>query len=432
MKKILGILIIIVGIIFCGVFTVHCLAAGTPTTTAPAEEVIPALQKPINFEFPWEAEANHFSGTGSVTKGSTSVKVDGSPKWSKNQWAGFEITIGGQSRIVKSNTESALTVKEKFTIPDQVSQRLTITATPGRLVSFFYRYALALVGVAAVAMIVYGGIRYAISGGGAGKKDALDIIKSAIFGLVLLLGSYVLLNTINPDIVNLSVADEQITGLVEQRVEPIIISGGEEGMYDDLTTTKTGKCPDFSKASPSFDVVQSTFQKDIETYAKKNGGKLSNVYLLLRKNPKCRTFMIINKSTGDRVAGTLSFNIGRGDDVNGDGKIGTGEGIKVGGVRGDKVTPVANLTLVEKSVNLPGGIISQEFKTCMGPTFILLSAKDKYGASRGIGIHGDGKSINGNVGMTAGCIKLKNRDVYTLGKYFVSGTEIRIRNDCPK
>ncbi len=156
-------------IIFCGVFTVHCLAAGTPTTTAPAEEVIPALQKPINFEFPWEAAS-------------------------------------GQ--------------KDK---------------TPTELVGFFYRYALALVGVAAVAMIVYGGIRYAISGGG-----ALDIIKSAIFGLVLLLGSYVLLNTINPDIVNLSKTQENLDKLLsEARVQSEELHNDQN---DPLIDSKKNPC----------------------------------------------------------------------------------------------------------------------------------------------------------------------------------------------
>jgi len=62
-----------------------------------------------------------------------------------------------------------------------------------------------LAGVLAVLMIVIGGIQYIGSGmSPSGKEDAKDRITSAILGLLLALGAYLILNTINPNLVNFS------------------------------------------------------------------------------------------------------------------------------------------------------------------------------------------------------------------------------------
>jgi len=75
---------------------------------------------------------------------------------------------------------------------------------PASFVSGLYAYALSMAGVLAVIMIVYGGIKYVASGGNeSAKSDALDIIKNAIFGIVLLFGGYIILYTINPNLVNI-------------------------------------------------------------------------------------------------------------------------------------------------------------------------------------------------------------------------------------
>lgn len=75
---------------------------------------------------------------------------------------------------------------------------------PATFVKSLYDYALTIVAGAAVVMIVYGGVKYVASGGNASaKSDALDIIKNAIFGVILLFGGYIILYTINPNLVNL-------------------------------------------------------------------------------------------------------------------------------------------------------------------------------------------------------------------------------------
>ena len=73
------------------------------------------------------------------------------------------------------------------------------------LVGKFYQIALALVGVAAFGTMVYGGILYTISAGNSSKQqDAIGYLTSAALGVVLLLGAYLLLYTINPDLTNLT------------------------------------------------------------------------------------------------------------------------------------------------------------------------------------------------------------------------------------
>lgn len=67
-----------------------------------------------------------------------------------------------------------------------------------------YTGALALVGLTAFIMIVYWGFVYTLSGGNASKKaDAMGGLRDAVVGIILLLGGYLILNFVNPDLVKL-------------------------------------------------------------------------------------------------------------------------------------------------------------------------------------------------------------------------------------
>ncbi|MCX7616163.1 MAG: pilin [Patescibacteria group bacterium] len=79
------------------------------------------------------------------------------------------------------------------------------TKSPSEFVNKFYLYALGISSALAIMMIVYGGVKYAVNPGNtANQSEARDIIKSAVFGIVLLAGAYLILKTINPSLVNLS------------------------------------------------------------------------------------------------------------------------------------------------------------------------------------------------------------------------------------
>ena len=71
----------------------------------------------------------------------------------------------------------------------------------GSLIKVFIDWALKFAGVFAFAMIVFAGFEYTTSGGNTSKqKDAQEKIIGAIVGIILLFSFYIILNTINPDI----------------------------------------------------------------------------------------------------------------------------------------------------------------------------------------------------------------------------------------
>ena len=76
----------------------------------------------------------------------------------------------------------------------------------GNLADFLksvYNFGVAAAAVLAVLMIAWGGIEYMTTEAFQGKSDAKDKIWNAIFGLLLVLASYLILWTINPDIIKL-------------------------------------------------------------------------------------------------------------------------------------------------------------------------------------------------------------------------------------
>lgn len=67
-----------------------------------------------------------------------------------------------------------------------------------------YWFGVGIAGMLAVGMIVAGAIYYSVSAGNPDKqRDARGMITGALWGVALLLGSYLILNTINPQIVAL-------------------------------------------------------------------------------------------------------------------------------------------------------------------------------------------------------------------------------------
>jgi hypothetical protein len=78
-------------------------------------------------------------------------------------------------------------------------------SSPGAYIKNFYSYALFLSGLLAFGAIVYGGIKYAIARGNpSGESEAKQWIWSALLGMLLLAGAYIILFTINPNLVNLA------------------------------------------------------------------------------------------------------------------------------------------------------------------------------------------------------------------------------------
>lgn len=85
-----------------------------------------------------------------------------------------------------------------------ISQRQTNFAS---FLRELYMLAFILAGTVAFIRIVYGGVLYSMSGVIDQKKKAIGIFKNVAVGMALLMGSYVILNTINPALTILALPD---------------------------------------------------------------------------------------------------------------------------------------------------------------------------------------------------------------------------------
>ena len=76
----------------------------------------------------------------------------------------------------------------------------------------FYVYGLSVVGLLAMARIVYAAIKLIASAGNpAAVSEARGIITQSLWGIALLAGAYLILYTINPNLVNLGAIEESIS-----------------------------------------------------------------------------------------------------------------------------------------------------------------------------------------------------------------------------
>jgi hypothetical protein len=82
------------------------------------------------------------------------------------------------------------------------------TPAPGEIVKNIYNFALMLGGILAFGMIVFGAVKYTLSGGNpSGQSDARDIVTQALLGLLLLVGVFIVLNLINPSLTRLNLPE---------------------------------------------------------------------------------------------------------------------------------------------------------------------------------------------------------------------------------
>ena len=78
------------------------------------------------------------------------------------------------------------------------------SAGVGGVIANFYSFALMIAGVLAFGAIVWGGIKYATGRGNpAAETEGKSWITNALLGLLLLAGAWIILYTVNPQIVNL-------------------------------------------------------------------------------------------------------------------------------------------------------------------------------------------------------------------------------------
>lgn len=77
------------------------------------------------------------------------------------------------------------------------------TTSPMQYINTIYNVGLAVGGILAIAMITAGGLMYSMSGAVDKRKEGKDMIVNSLYGLGILMGSYLILKTINPNLVTL-------------------------------------------------------------------------------------------------------------------------------------------------------------------------------------------------------------------------------------
>ncbi|MDD5165472.1 MAG: pilin [Candidatus Pacebacteria bacterium] len=126
-------------------------------------------------------------------------------------------TVGGgildaKNAAVDAGSDAAKTVMQVPTtytplapLPDVTSENLKLATTVDfkSYVTYAFNLLIALGAVAAVFMITWGGFEYMTTDAVNGKSEGLSKIQNAIYGLLLVLSSYLILKTIDPRFVNI-------------------------------------------------------------------------------------------------------------------------------------------------------------------------------------------------------------------------------------
>ncbi len=101
--------------------------------------------------------------------------------------------------------QNCLAVNLLLKWPELGDTKLNAEGTLPDLISYIYKFALGICGLTALLSIIFGAAQYAFSAGDSSKAgDAKNRITQALLGILILLFSYLILYTINPDLVKLN------------------------------------------------------------------------------------------------------------------------------------------------------------------------------------------------------------------------------------
>lgn len=133
-------------------------------------------------------------------------------------------------------TNKAIAIETLLEYPEIGGQRLTGNTDLPSIIRYVYLFAIGICGAIALASILLGAIKYIGASGNPSKMgDAKDQIFSALLGVVILLSSYLILNTINPDLVSLNIDLTATTNLGGGRACYCVDSQGTD-LFDTYST----------------------------------------------------------------------------------------------------------------------------------------------------------------------------------------------------
>ncbi|MEI8269870.1 MAG: L,D-transpeptidase family protein [bacterium] len=274
----------------------------------------------------------------------------------------------------------------------------------GDYLNIMIKIFLGICGVLAVIMIVWGGVQYMTSELISSKEEGRKSITNAVFGLLLALGSYMILNTLNPDLLNICLkldeqkisisADEKLLSTTEENIIKV-------GSSYELAGT-------FTSPSPSAGV--SDFKNKLS-----GGGHLTGIVI---NTGSSRATFSGTDSSNKYISVSLPIKIGQ----NGVSDTSTAK-------EGDGKTPKGTYSITSDRRPSPTPPINEKAALNRDGTYNMGAAFINYGATingkdRGMGFHGRFESGLGSV--TNGCIRMSNDDLVALSPYMISGLKVVI------
>ncbi len=131
----------------------------------------------------------------------------------------------------------------QYAIPGNIAPSGSLADPAGLLVNF-YQFGMLLAGVLAFGMVVWAGVQYSLSRGNpTGQADARDRVIQAFLGILLLVGAYAILYTLNPGLTRL-----QLPTL--SPIDQSLLAGQQPGGYEGDSRIPTPK----PSASPNTSV----------------------------------------------------------------------------------------------------------------------------------------------------------------------------------
>ncbi len=271
------------------------------------------------------------------------------------------------------------------------------TPNLGQYLASIFKMGIVVVIILAVIMIVFHGIALATQGAIQKKDEHKKGVWNAILGLLLALGSWLLLNTISPELAsNLGIGIPEVELTIDQQ------------LYSEYEQQ-------FPESGEAF-VLSGTFDNP-----QTSPGLSAFLDTITTTNPI--TSITVNTSTPS-MSIVSSNNTSVTIPVTGLGANGVAE--QGQGVSQDRKTPKGNWQTTNRTrvaQNMNDAQVSQGGFS-MGPAFIGTNISLPNGSIRGIWIHGN---KNNNPGPTMGCIRIKNDDVLALARKVQPGISLVIQ-----
>ncbi|TSC84535.1 MAG: hypothetical protein G01um101417_200 [Parcubacteria group bacterium Gr01-1014_17] len=132
-----------------------------------------------------------------------------------------------------------------------------------RYLTGIYKTGIAAAGILAVLMLVWGGFQYMTTEAIQGKSESRGVIMNVVWGLATVLASYVLLYTINPRLVDIGLALENLRPVTKTRIPTAQDTYGK--ILDDLLKSVNEGKAKLKEVQAPLKVTAQTIQQQLDT-----------------------------------------------------------------------------------------------------------------------------------------------------------------------